>query len=93
METIVGETAPTATNPLGVKGAGEGGVPGIAAAVATAIEQALGRPGLVTAVPILPENLIVREFEDDYAEAFQEWIDGGEAEVWETVVGDGLIPE
>ena len=93
METIVGETAPTATNPLGVKGAGEGGVPGIAAAVATAIEQALGRPGLVTAVPILPENLIVREFEDDYAEAFQEWIDSGEAEVWETVVGDGLIPE
>lgn len=29
---------------------------------------------------------------DDYAEAFKEWIDSGEAEVWETVVGDGLIP-
>ena len=60
MRTIVGETAPTATNPLGVKGAGEGGVPGIAAAVATAIEQALGRPGLVRAVPILPEDVIGR---------------------------------
>ena len=60
METIVGETAPTATNPLGVKGAGEGGVPGIAAAIATAIEQALGRPGLITALPILPEHLIGR---------------------------------
>ena len=58
METIIGETAPTATNPLGTKGAGEGGVPGVAAAIATAIEQALGQPGLVTAVPILPETLV-----------------------------------
>ena len=32
------------------------------------------------------------QIEDDYAEAFQEWIDSGEANVWETVVGDGLIP-
>lgn len=31
--------------------------------------------------------------EDDYAEAFEEWIDSGEAEVWETVAGDGLTPE
>ena len=60
MKTIVSEAAPTATNPLGIKGAGEGGVPGIAAAIATAVEQALERPGLVTGVPILPQNLIVR---------------------------------
>ena len=60
IETIVGESAPTATNPLGTKGAGEGGVPGVAAAIATAIEQALGQPGLVTAVPILPETLVAR---------------------------------
>ena len=58
IETIVGETAPTRTNPLGIKGAGEGGLPGLAAAVATAIEQALGRPGLVTEVPIRPEDLL-----------------------------------
>ena len=32
------------------------------------------------------------QIEDDYAEAFQEWIDSGEANVSETVVGDGLIP-
>ena len=31
------------------------------------------------------------QIEDDYAEAFQEWIDSGEANVSETVVGDGLI--
>ena len=30
--------------------------------------------------------------EDDYAEAFEEWIESGEAEVWETVAGDGLTP-
>ncbi|MCY4369215.1 MAG: xanthine dehydrogenase family protein molybdopterin-binding subunit [bacterium] len=60
METIIGESAPTATNPLGTKGAGEGGVPGVAAAIATAIEQALGQAGLVTAVPILPEHLVAR---------------------------------
>ena len=30
--------------------------------------------------------------EDDYTEAFEEWIDSGEAEVWETVAGDGLTP-
>jgi Arc/MetJ-type ribon-helix-helix transcriptional regulator len=27
---------------------------------------------------------------DDYAAAFDEWVDSGEAEVWEPVVGDGL---
>lgn len=58
IETIVGETAPTGTNPLGIKGAGEGGLPGVAAAIASAVEQALGQPGLVTAVPILPHSLI-----------------------------------
>ena len=60
MSTIISETAPTATNPLGAKGAGEGGVPGVAAAIATAVEQALDRTGLVKSVPILPENLIVK---------------------------------
>ncbi|MXZ67821.1 MAG: ribbon-helix-helix protein, CopG family [Acidimicrobiia bacterium] len=30
--------------------------------------------------------------ENDYAEAFEEWIESGEAEVWETVAGDGLAP-
>ena len=28
--------------------------------------------------------------EDDYAEAFEEWIDSGEAEVWDTAVGPPL---
>lgn len=36
-------------------------------------------------------RLRASELEDDYAEAFQEWIDRGEAEVWEPAVGDGLM--
>ena len=58
MRTMIGEAAPTDTNPLGLKGAGEGGVPGVAAAIASAIEQALGRPGLITSLPISPEHLV-----------------------------------
>ena len=58
MTALIGERDPTATNPLGVKGAGEGGVPGVAAAIATAIEHALGRPGLAGRVPMTPERVL-----------------------------------
>jgi CO/xanthine dehydrogenase Mo-binding subunit len=54
---IPSEISPTETNPLGIKGAGEGGVPGVAAAIASAVDSALGRPGAVTSVPISPEDL------------------------------------
>lgn len=52
METVVTEDAPTSTNPLGVKGAGEGGLTGVAAAIAAAIDHALDAPGAVTSVPV-----------------------------------------
>ena len=58
MTALIGERDPTVTNPLGVKGAGEGGVPGVAAAIATAVEHALGRPGLVSRLPITPERVL-----------------------------------
>ena len=61
MTTMIGENDPTATNPLGLKGAGEGGVPGVAAAIASAVEQALDRPGLVTELPIAPEHLTIQD--------------------------------
>ena len=57
MTALIGEQDPTATNPLGIKGAGEGGVPGVAAAIATAIEHALGRPGLANQLPMTPERV------------------------------------
>ncbi|GAA5533026.1 type II toxin-antitoxin system ParD family antitoxin [Deinococcus aluminii] len=31
-----------------------------------------------------------RELEEQYAEALAEWQDSGEADCWESVVGDGL---
>lgn len=58
MTALIGEQDPTGTNPLGTKGAGEGGVPGVAAAIATAIEQALGQPGLVSRLPVTPERVM-----------------------------------
>ena len=57
MTALIGEHDPTATNPLGTKGAGEGGVPGVAAAIATAIEHAVGRPGLAKQLPMTPERV------------------------------------
>ena len=51
-----------------------------------------GMPSRSAAVRRAVRLLRASQVEDDYAEAFQEWIDSGEAEVWETVVGDGLTP-
>jgi CO/xanthine dehydrogenase Mo-binding subunit len=53
--TVLLEEVPATTNPLGVKGAGEAGVPAVAGAIANAIEHALGMPGAIRAVPITPE--------------------------------------
>jgi aerobic carbon-monoxide dehydrogenase large subunit len=57
VETIVLEEAPSPLNPLGVKGAGEGGITGAGAAIAAAIDDALGSPGLITRLPVSPEAL------------------------------------
>ena len=49
---------PSELNPLGVKGAGEGGIVAVAAAAANAVADALGEFGVeVTALPISPANL------------------------------------
>jgi carbon-monoxide dehydrogenase large subunit len=53
VEVIVIEH-PTPANPLGVKGSGEGGMAGTLAAVANAVEEALGGP-TVTALPLTPD--------------------------------------
>jgi len=55
--TLIREDAPSPGNPLGVKGAGEGGTTGVAAAVASAVDDALGLPGAVRAVPLSPERV------------------------------------
>jgi carbon-monoxide dehydrogenase large subunit/6-hydroxypseudooxynicotine dehydrogenase subunit gamma len=53
--TAIREDAPSPGNPLGAKGAGEGGVDGAGAAVAAAVEDALGVTRAFVAVPLMPE--------------------------------------
>jgi aerobic carbon-monoxide dehydrogenase large subunit len=54
---LISEDAPSPLNSLGVKGAGEGGANAVGAAVAAAIDDALGRPGAVTQLPVTPQRL------------------------------------
>jgi aerobic carbon-monoxide dehydrogenase large subunit len=54
---VVYEDAPSPLNSLGLKGAGEGGVNPVGAAIASAIDDALQRPGAVTRLPVTPQRL------------------------------------
>ena len=57
MEVIISEDAPSPLNPMGLKGAGEGGINAVGAAIAAAIDDAIGIPGAVTELPITPQRL------------------------------------
>jgi carbon-monoxide dehydrogenase large subunit/6-hydroxypseudooxynicotine dehydrogenase subunit gamma len=57
VDVLLCEDAPSPLNPLGLKGAGEGGVNAVGAAIASAIDDALGRPGAVTRLPVTPARL------------------------------------
>ena len=57
VESLISEDAPSGTNPLGLKGAGESGINASGAAIAAAIDQAIGRPGAITRLPITPARL------------------------------------
>src|SRR5581483_9402082 len=62
LDVIITEDAPSPLNPLGLKGAGEGGANAAGAAIAAAIDDALGTVGLVGELPVTPRRL-------------KEWID------------------
>ena len=57
LETLLTEDAPSPLNPLGLKGAGEAGVNGVGAAIAAAIDAAVGVPGAVSRLPVTPQRL------------------------------------
>jgi len=57
VEVIITEDAPSPLNPLGLKGAGEGGANAVGAAIAAAIDDAIGVPGAVTGIPVTPQRL------------------------------------
>jgi CO/xanthine dehydrogenase Mo-binding subunit len=54
---LITEDAPSPLNPLGLKGAGEGGTNPVGAVIAAAIDDALGRPGAITELPVTPQRL------------------------------------
>jgi CO/xanthine dehydrogenase Mo-binding subunit len=54
---LVTEDAPSPLNAFGLKGAGEGGVNPVGAAIASAIDDALQQPGAVTQLPVTPQRL------------------------------------
>lgn len=56
--TLIREDAPSPGNPLGVKGAGEGGVTGAGAALAGAVDDALGRCGAVRSTSMAPDRVL-----------------------------------
>jgi CO/xanthine dehydrogenase Mo-binding subunit len=57
VDVVVTEDAPSPFNPLGVKGAGEGGSNAVGAAIAAAVDDALGRTPSITRVPIHPTTI------------------------------------
>ena len=57
VEVLVAEDAPSPLNPLGIKSVGEGGINGVGAVIAAAIDEAIGLPGAVTQLPVTPQRL------------------------------------
>ena len=57
IEVLITEDAPSPLNPLGVKGAGEAGINAVGAAIASAIDDALGGDVFVTRLPVTPVQL------------------------------------
>jgi carbon-monoxide dehydrogenase large subunit/6-hydroxypseudooxynicotine dehydrogenase subunit gamma len=57
IEVLICEDAPSPLNPMGMKGAGEGGANAVGAAIAAAIDEALGAPNAVTELPVTPQRL------------------------------------
>jgi carbon-monoxide dehydrogenase large subunit len=57
LDVVITEDAPSPLNPLGLKGAGEGGANAVGAAIASAIDDAIGIPGAITRLPVTPQRL------------------------------------
>jgi aerobic carbon-monoxide dehydrogenase large subunit len=57
VEVLVTEDAPSPLNPLGIKSVGEGGINGVGAAIAAAIDEAIGIPLAVTRLPATPRRI------------------------------------
>src|SRR5579863_10251844 len=56
-EVLLREDYASPLNPLGIKGAGESGITGVGAAIASAIDDAIGIPGAVRELPLTPQRI------------------------------------
>ncbi len=56
-EVLLREDYTSPLNPLGIKGAGESGITGVGAAIASAIDDAIRIPGAVRELPITPQRV------------------------------------
>jgi carbon-monoxide dehydrogenase large subunit len=59
VEVMITEDAPSPFNPLGIKGVGEAGCSAAGAAIASAIDDAIGVPGAVTTLPVTPHRMLM----------------------------------
>ncbi|MDO8878406.1 MAG: xanthine dehydrogenase family protein molybdopterin-binding subunit [Pseudolabrys sp.] len=57
VDILLTEDAPSGVNPLGIKGAGEGGIAAAGAVIASAVDDALGASGTISHLPIMPQQL------------------------------------
>ena len=57
VDVLITEDAPSECNPLGIKGAGEGGIAAGGAVIASAVDDALGGNGDITKLPITPRTV------------------------------------
>jgi carbon-monoxide dehydrogenase large subunit/6-hydroxypseudooxynicotine dehydrogenase subunit gamma len=57
IEVVISEDAPSPLNPMGLKGAGEGGANAVGAAIAAAIDDAIGVAGAIRQLPVTPQRL------------------------------------
>jgi carbon-monoxide dehydrogenase large subunit len=57
IDVIIREDQPSPLNPLGLKGAGEGGANAVGAAIAAAVDDAIGVAGAIAELPITSQRL------------------------------------
>jgi CO/xanthine dehydrogenase Mo-binding subunit len=56
-EVLLAQDYTSPLNPLGIKGAGESGITAVGATIASAVDDAIGRPGAVRQLPVTPQRL------------------------------------
>jgi carbon-monoxide dehydrogenase large subunit len=57
VDVLLTEDAPSTVNPLGIKGAGEGGIAAAGAVIASAVDDALAGISIITQLPITPHMI------------------------------------